>query len=474
MSFTSQVFLVFIGLFFVLHLLTLKNKQVNNVITLIASYIFYGWWDWRFLSLLIISSYIDYYCALNLEPETRQEKRRLWLFLSIGSNLTILGFFKYFSFFYTSAQALLDSIGVTISPLTLQIVLPVGISFYTFQSLSYTIDVYKGKLRPTRSLIEFLTFVAFFPQLVAGPIERATHLLPQFSRCREFNLQLATDGFRQILWGFFKKMVIADNLAMFVDPVYANPQNYSGPQLFVATVFFGFQIYCDFSAYSDIAIGLGKILGVEINMNFRSPYLSRNIQEFWRRWHISLNTWFRDYIYTPLGGSHASRFLTLRNIFIVFMISGLWHGAKWTYVLWGLYHAIVYIGYVLIAPTLHIWTVRFNQIAVQSCSILITFITVISGWVLFRAESLQDAIYIYGHMFSIFDSKKTVFTNFNLTMTVLIILLLVVEFLSRRHDHPLKLERLPAPARWSIYLSMLFVFAIFGANNKQAFIYFQF
>src|SRR6056297_941955 len=332
MLFNSLVFFLFLSIVFVLYWLFRNQLKLQNIIVLISSYIFYGWWDWRFLSLIVISSLADYFIGLWLDRSEKKTKRKLLLALSIVVNIGILGFFKYFNFFIDSAAGFLNQFGFQANPTSLQIILPVGISFYTFQTLSYSIDIYRRQIEPTKNIIAFFAFVSFFPQLVAGPIERARNLVPQFLKKRTFDPVNAGDGIRQMLWGFFKKIVIADNAAVYANEIFTNYSDHTGGTLLLGAVLFGFQIYGDFSGYSDIAIGTARLFGFDLMRNFAYPYFSRDIAEFWRRWHISLSTWFRDYIYIPLGGSRGGTLMKIRNTFIIFVISGFWHGANWTFI----------------------------------------------------------------------------------------------------------------------------------------------
>jgi len=409
MLFTSPIFLVFFTLVFALYWYagTLRRQ---NAILLIASYVFYGAWSWKFLALLWFSTLFDYACGLAIaNSETQQRKRRV-LIASVCCNLLLLGTFKYAGFFVREATELLTALGFAAHPLTLKIVLPIGISFYTFQSMSYVIDVYRGKLPAVRKLPDYALYVAFFPQLVAGPIERATHLLPQLLNERKFNSDAVRSGLALALWGLFKKLVISDNLAPWVNAVYDNPAGYSGAALSTAAIFFAFQIYCDFSGYTDCARGVARMLGIDLMLNFNLPYLSRNPVEFWRRWHISLSSWFQDYLYFPLAmhymrrGGWASKY----KAHIVSMgLIGLWHGASWTFVVFGLYWGLVLAGYLY-------WQERHASAAASGAaqgggtngslaavlSVLVTFVIVLVGWVLFRADSLTTAWYIYAHLFS--------------------------------------------------------------------------
>jgi D-alanyl-lipoteichoic acid acyltransferase DltB (MBOAT superfamily) len=348
MLFNSIDFAIFLPIVFVLYwFVANKNFKLQNFLIVAASYLFYGWWDWRFLSLILFSTIIDYTIGQKLRVEENETKRKVLLWSSILLNLGFLGFFKYYNFFLDNFITAFSFFGTEINANSLNIILPVGISFYTFQTLSYTIDVYKRKLEPTKDIIAFSAFVSFFPQLVAGPIERATNLLPQFYKKREFNYAKAVDGMRQILWGLFKKIVIADNCALYANEIFYNSSGYTGSTLFMGAIFFTFQIYCDFSGYSDIAIGTSRLFGFNLKQNFAFPYFSRDIAEFWRRWHISLSTWFRDYLYIPLGGSRGGKWNKIRNVFIIFLVSGFWHGANWTFIIWGTLNALFFLPLLL-------------------------------------------------------------------------------------------------------------------------------
>jgi D-alanyl-lipoteichoic acid acyltransferase DltB (MBOAT superfamily) len=348
MLFNSLDFAIFLPLVFVIYWFVLGKKlRLQNAFVLLASYVFYGWWDWRFLSLLVISTLVDYVVGRQMLIIKDGVKRKLLLILSLGVNLGMLGFFKYYNFFVESFTQAFTLFGQDLNPQTLKIILPVGISFYTFQTLSYSIDIYRRKLEPTRDFVAFSAFVSFFPQLVAGPIERASNLLPQFYTKRQFESSNAVDGLRQILWGLFKKMVIADRCAVFANEIFNNSADYSGFVLVLGAIFFAFQIYGDFSGYSDIAIGTARLFGFNLMQNFAFPYFSRDIAEFWRRWHISLSTWFRDYVYIPLGGSKGKAIIVLRNTLIVFVVSGFWHGANLTFIFWGLLNAIYFVPLLL-------------------------------------------------------------------------------------------------------------------------------
>lgn len=344
MLFNSLTFLIFLPTVFIIYWFFLRNTlKGRNLFLLIASYLFYGWWDYRFLSLLIISTLVDFVIALLMDKEQRDKRRKLLLTISLITNLGLLGVFKYYNFFIENWVNMWDAFGVEMHVSSWRIILPVGISFYTFQTLSYVIDVYRKQLRASNNFIQFAAYVSFFPQLVAGPIERATNLLPQFSRLHKFDYTLARSGISLIVWGFFKKVVIADNATFFVNEIFATPEAFSTPELWMGAILFGFQIYGDFSGYSDIAIGTARLFGFRLMTNFKFPYFSRDIAEFWRRWHISLSTWFRDYLYIPLGGSRGSKKMQLRNTMIIFLVSGFWHGANWTFIVWGAIHALLFL-----------------------------------------------------------------------------------------------------------------------------------
>ena len=347
MLFNSLEFLLFLPIVFLLYWFVFKKITTQNILILVSSYVFYGWWDWRFLSLILISTLIDYTIGLQLRKTSNLQRRKLLLSFSLVFNLGMLGFFKYYNFFVDSWIEAWSNIGVTMHASSLNIILPVGISFYTFQTLSYTIDIYRKKLEPTKDFIAFASFVSFFPQLVAGPIERATNLLPQFYKKRTFNYDYAVSGMKLILWGLVKKVVIADSCAILVNKIFANYQDESGLALCMGAIYFAFQIYCDFSGYSDIAIGTSRLFGFKLMRNFNYPYFSRDIAEFWRRWHISLSTWFRDYLYIPLGGSRGNKWFQLRNVFAIFLVSGFWHGANWTFIVWGGLNALFFIPLLL-------------------------------------------------------------------------------------------------------------------------------
>lgn len=473
MFFNSLDFAIFLPIVFIVYwFITNRNLKLQNFIIVLASYVFYGWWDWRFLSLIIFSTIIDYSIGIRLSKEENQLKRKILLWASVGVNLGFLGFFKYYNFFLENFISAFSFFGMEINANSLNIILPVGISFYTFQTLSYTIDVYKKKLEPTKDIIAFSAFVSFFPQLVAGPIERASHLLPQFLKNRKFDYKQASSGIKLIVWGFFKKVVIADNAAQLVNEIFKNYPNESYLSLIVGAILFAFQIYCDFSGYSDIAIGLGRILGFDLTYNFKFPYFSSNIREFWNRWHISLSSWFRDYIYIPLGGNKVSQYRVLFNTFCVFVLSGFWHGANWTFVFWGFLHALFFMPIILLRDRFP--KENFSMNIKRISFIFANFGLVCLAWVFFRAENIQDAFLYLRQIFTLTGGQNTFMkTNTYLLMTIitgvgiLVLLALELRTLMRRKDE----IQFSSIGLITIVLLILF----FGAFKNQAdFIYFQF
>lgn len=484
MLFNSIDFAIFLPVVFALYwFVTNRSLKLQNFLIVAASFFFYGWWDWRFLSLLIFSIVVDYIIGRSLLNQEDGRKRKMILWISIVTNLGFLGFFKYYNFFVENFVEAFRLFGQELNPKTLNIILPVGISFYTFQTLSYTIDVYRRKLEPTKDIVAFAAFVSFFPQLVAGPIERATNLLPQFYKKRTFEYDKAVDGLRQMLWGLFKKMVIADNCAVYVNYVFENPQEYSGSTLFLGAVFFAFQIYCDFSGYSDIAIGSARLFGFRLMRNFAFPYFSRDIAEFWRRWHISLTTWFRDYVYIPLGGSRVSKSKIVRNTFIIFLVSGFWHGANWTFIVWGALHAFLFLPLILLDKnrkyTNTVAEDRFLPNFKEALQMLITFLLVLLGWIFFRAESISQAFeYIGGilnsSLFSIpFPDIDT--QAYLKLLILLIIAFVIIEWIGRGNAYAVEKLGLnwKRAIRWSFYIFIILIIISFRGEQQQ-FIYFQF
>jgi len=472
-TFTFAVFLIIV--FAAYWSLPHEPTRARNVLLLFASYVFYGWWDWRFLSLIALSSAVDYAVAIGIERHEQRAQRAL-LGVSLCVNLGLLGVFKYYDFFIASFAVVLQQLGMRPNLTTLSLVLPVGISFYTFQTLSYTLDVYRGRMRACHDPVAFFSYVSFFPQLVAGPIERAHHLLPQFSEPKTFDQKAAMDGLSQALYGLFKKVVIADTCAHFVDLIFADYASQPPSVLVLGAVYFAFQIYGDFSGYSDIAIGIAKLFGFDLMRNFSYPYFSRDIAEFWRRWHISLSTWFRDYLYIPLGGSRGSMSLKIRNTMIVFLVSGLWHGANWTFVVWGLLNALYFLPLLVRAQNRrHLdgvaegrWRASFGE----ATSIALTFALTCLAWVFFRSPTITDAMLYLDRVFSL---QVFAMPDRYRAALPLVVLFVVFEWLQRHERNPLALERLPKTAR--IGLRYVALFAIFYARSKHEqtqFIYFQF
>ncbi|WP_179319468.1 MBOAT family O-acyltransferase [Winogradskyella helgolandensis] len=481
MLFNSIDFAIFLPIIFIIYwFIANKNLKLQNLIIVIASYIFYAWWDWRFLSLILFSSLVDYLIGLSLSKQDNDTKRKQLLWISIFVNLGFLGFFKYFNFFIDNFTSAFSLFGTEISSNSLNIILPVGISFYTFQTLSYSIDVYKRKLEPTKDIIAFFAFVSFFPQLVAGPIERATNLLPQFYKKRHFDYAKAIDGMRQILWGLFKKIVIADNCAEYANQIFNNSSDYSGSTLVLGAIFFTFQIYGDFSGYSDIAIGTSRLFGFNLKQNFATPYFSRDIAEFWRRWHISLSTWFRDYVYIPLGGSRGSLLNKIRNVFIIFLVSGFWHGANWTFIVWGALNALYFLPILLTKKNRNYLDIVAKDKRLPSLKdfwlMSFTFGLTVFAWIFFRAESLQHAIdYITGIFSgSLFNIPQSLTSDTLLTL-LLICFFIVIEWLGREGQHTLsQLCRIEKRYyRWCFYL-IICLLIFMHQGKQQEFIYFQF
>jgi alginate O-acetyltransferase complex protein AlgI len=480
MLFNSINFSIFLPIVFILYwFVTNRNLKLQNLLLLAASYFFYAFWDWRFLFLLVFSTLLDYFTGIRMSEARNRGIKKFWFWLSISVNLGFLGFFKYYNFFITSFAEAISHFGLQVNPWTLKVILPVGISFYTFHGLSYVIDIYNNKIKAERNFIDYSVFVSFFPLLVAGPIERATHLLPQIKEKRVFDYTKAVSGLRQILWGLFKKVVIADQCAEYANMIFDNSADYSGSTLLLGAVLFAFQIYGDFSGYSDIALGTARLFGIDLLRNFAFPYFSRDIAEFWRRWHISLSSWFRDYLYIPLGGSKGGTWKKVRNTFIIFLVSGFWHGANWTFIIWGFLNALY------IMPSIIFRTNRNNlDIAAQGkyfpnikevLSIVLTFSLTVFAWIFFRAENVGHAMNFIKDLFS--DSLFTIPTVKTkiLFLTPFLFLFLVVEWLGREQQFAIEKITLNKPrlVRWSFYLFITLVIFLFQ-GKEQAFIYFQF
>lgn len=478
MLFNSISFAIFLPIVFFLYWFGTKgNLRAQNILLLVSSYFFYSCWDYRFLFLLLFSTFLDYFTGLRIHQASSKVNKKVWLWISIGINLGFLGLFKYYNFFAASFAEGLSDLGFSVHPWTLHVILPVGISFYTFHGLSYVIDIYKDRIKPEKDFVEYSVFVSFFPLLVAGPIERATHLLPQIQKERKFDYSKAVDGLRQILWGLFKKIVIADGCANYANMIFNNSAEFSGSTLVLGAIFFAFQIYCDFSGYSDIALGTARLFGIELLRNFAFPYFSRDIAEFWRRWHISLSTWFRDYLYIPLGGSKGGVWMKVRNTFIIFLVSGFWHGANWTFIVWGFLNAL------FIMPSILFNTNRKNlDIVAQGryfpsireiFSMLITFSLTIIAWIFFRAESVTHALKFISGIFSqsIFSAPEVK----PYTLLLLVSLFMIIEWLGREQQYAIasfgvKWKR---PVRWSFYTILLLIIFSYSGGEQQ-FIYFQF
>jgi len=490
-QFNSLQFLIFfpivVGGYFAL------PYRYRWALLLAASYYFYMCWKAEYIVLILASTAIDYFASIQMQKSERRSTRKMWLVLSLCTNLGILFAFKYFNFFSDSARAVFDRFDIFYNVPQFDVLLPVGISFYTFQSMSYTINVYRGVQTVEKHFGIFALYVAFFPQLVAGPIERSTRLLPQLRKRIDFDYDRTVSGLQLILWGLFKKMVIADRLAHVVEQVYGNPEAYSAPALILASYFFAFQIYCDFSAYSDIAIGAARIFGYDLMQNFRRPYLATSLTNFWQRWHISLSTWFRDYVYIPLGGNRTGKLRWQVNLVIVFLLSGLWHGANWTFIVWGAFH----VSYILIGN----WTAVLRERAANltrlsryprlrtALQIVITFHLVLIAWVFFRAETLTSAIYIIRHALDVrvaLDSLRSVFESaafqetFGLDLprlifsTGLILFLLGIQCVQERADIRAHFNRAPGWLRWTIYVAGILAILNLGVIAEVPFIYFQF
>jgi len=487
MFFNSLDFAIFFPIVFVLYWIFSKNLRQRNFFILVASYFFYGFWNWKFLALIIISSFVDYFVGKHLFKEESEKKRKLLLYFSLLVNLGFLVYFKYFNFFIESFVDAFSLFGKKLEIETLNIILPVGISFYTFQTLSYTVDIYKKKFKPTNDIIAFFAFVAFFPQLVAGPIERASHLLPQFFKKYTFNYAQVKSGLLLMLWGLFKKMVIADRLAAVVNETYNNVGDYYGIEFFIATIFFAFQIYCDFSGYSDIAIGISRTMGFDLMKNFERPYFSKSITEFWRRWHISLSTWFRDYVYIPLGGSRNGKYRTYFNLFMVFFISGIWHGAAMTFVVWGAIHGIIIV---LEKATNTQRKAFFQKIKLDQSKVsgklvfmAVTFAIVCFAWIFFRANSIKDSMVIVSKIFSFSSSGKSIASEIGLNAVefyasfIFIAFMLAFEWTHKKVNLGKYLAQQHLLTRWTFYVIsaiVIIIFGIYGSFRESEFIYFQF
>jgi len=484
MLFNSINFALFLPVVLLLYWFATKgNLKLQNLLLLVSSYFFYACWDYRFLFLLIFSTLLDYFTGLKIHGAKNLHLKRFWLWLSICVNLGFLGIFKYYNFFADSFADGLSLLGYKANFASLQVILPVGISFYTFHGLSYVIDIYKNRIKPEKSFVDYSVFVSFFPLLVAGPIERATHLLPQIIKKREFDYTKAVDGLRQILWGLFKKIVIADNCAEYANTIFNNQAAYSGSTLVLGALFFTFQIYCDFSGYSDIALGTARLFGIDLLRNFAFPYFSRDIAEFWRRWHISLSSWFRDYLYIPLGGSKGGMWMKIRNTFIIFLVSGFWHGANWTFIVWGLLNAIYIMPSIIFKTNRNNLDIvargKFLPSAKDFLSIALTFSLTVFAWIFFRATSVNNAI---NYISQIFSASLFTVPEFPGMMSakitlVLVLIFFIIEFLQRSKQHALQFTSGSSLKFYSIIALnsvVLWAIVLWGASGNKTFIYFQF
>ena len=484
MLFNSVSFAIFLPVVFLLYwFATKKNLRLQNILLLVSSYFFYACWDWRFLFLLVFSTFLDYFTGMKIHDASNRKWKSIWLWISVGINLGFLGIFKYYNFFAESFADGMNMVGLQVNPAMLNFILPVGISFYTFHGLSYVIDLYKERIKPEKDFINYSVFVSFFPLLVAGPIERATHLLPQIVKPREFDYSRAADGLRQILWGLFKKIVIADNCAEYANLIFNSSSDQSGSTLLLGALFFTFQIYGDFSGYSDIALGTARLFGIELLRNFAFPYFSRDIAEFWRRWHISLSSWFRDYVYIPLGGSKGGIWMKIRNTFIIFILSGFWHGANWTYLAWGALNAFYFLPLLLAKKNrTNIETVAAGKTlpsAKELLMMLTTFALTVFAWIFFRAENIGQAFAIVSEIFSpslftapSFEGIHKAFPTF-----VLLVIFILTEWKGREQQYAIQNLGLSRTRsyRWSYYIVIMlaiYLFGNFGSNIE--FIYFQF
>jgi D-alanyl-lipoteichoic acid acyltransferase DltB (MBOAT superfamily) len=478
--FTTLTFLLFLPTVLAAYWL-LAAPRARNAVLVAASYFFYGWWDVRYAVLMAGASLVDFTAALLLERTSSPARRRLILAGSCAFSLGLLGYFKYAGFFAENAAALADALGFHLTEVELRVVLPVGISFYTFQTLSYVIDVYRRRLRATHDLLEYMAYVSFFPQLVAGPIERAGHLLPQFRSARAFDAEAARDGLRLMAWGFFKKLAVADNLALAVDAAYLSVASSDGPTLVLATVCFAFQIYCDFSAYSDIATGCARLFGIELMRNFAYPYFSRSVAEFWRRWHISLSSWFADYVYVPLGGNRRGRWRQAGNVMVTFVLSGLWHGASWNFVIWGALNGLAVLPGTLrgAGPRLGPNDVPGGERDRPAPRTLLamagTFTFICFSWIFFRAATPTDAAFVLVRLLTGPWSLESVTQAANRVGGLgMIAAFVLVEWLARRRRHPLAWPRLARPLRWAGYTAVVWLTLRLAREQAGAFIYFQF
>ncbi len=477
MFFNSFHFAVFLPIVFALYWFVLnKNKSTQNALLIVASYYFYSCWDWRFLFLLVFSTLLDYFSAIKIEESKSPITRKVWLWLCISINLGFLGVFKYYNFFAASFADMARSFGFEASPIVLKLILPVGISFYTFHGLSYIIDIYYKRIQSERNFIDYSLFVSYFPLLVAGPIERATHLLPQLKIKRDFNFEKAKEGVYQIIWGLVKKVVIADSCAVYANAIFDNYETMNSLSLILGAVYFAFQIYGDFSGYSDIALGTSKLFGIDLLKNFNYPYFSRDIAEFWRKWHISLSSWFRDYLYIPLGGSNGSTWFRVRNTFIIFLVSGFWHGANWTFIAWGLINALYFLPLLLLKrnrKNVDDFTLKLDWDSVRIVfNILITFAITCFAWIFFRSKSIHDAYVYINRMFTNlhFNSEYFKIERYNYELVYLLLFFIVIEWNNRTKIEPISGKY--SSVKIGLCVAALLALGVY--SDYKEFIYFQF
>ncbi|SHG06729.1 D-alanyl-lipoteichoic acid acyltransferase DltB, MBOAT superfamily [Flavobacterium segetis] len=477
MFFNSLSFAIFLPIVFVLYWFVFnKNKSTQNAILIIASYYFYSCWDWRFLFLLVFSTFLDYYTGIQIEKAKKDGVRKFWFWLSITINLGFLGVFKYYNFFADSFSTMLNGFGLQTSPLLLNVILPVGISFYTFHGLSYVIDIYLKRIKAEYNFIDYSLFVSYFPLLVAGPIERATHLLPQVKVKRNFDFQKAKEGVFQFTWGLVKKVVIADTCATYANAIFDNHESMNSLSLALGAVYFAFQIYGDFSGYSDMALGMSKLFGIDLLRNFNYPYFSRDIAEFWRRWHISLSSWFRDYLYIPLGGSNGGMPMKIRNTFIIFLVSGFWHGANWTFIAWGFINALYFLPLLLLKTNrsnMEMVSLSWNFSSVRVFfNILSTFALTCLAWIFFRAKSIGDAFDYIKRLFTdlSFDSQYLENERYNYELVLLIFAFIAVEWNFKHQVEPISGKN-----SWlKLSFCLIAIVALGTFSDYKEFIYFQF
>ncbi|OAB27862.1 D-alanyl-lipoteichoic acid acyltransferase DltB, MBOAT superfamily [Flavobacterium fryxellicola] len=477
MFFNSFAFALFLPIVFILYWFVFnKNKSTQNLLLIVASYYFYSCWDWRFLFLLVFSTFLDYYTGIQIEKAKKASLRKFWFWLSISINLGFLGLFKYYNFFADSFSNLLNGFGLQTSPLLLNLILPVGISFYTFHGLSYVIDIYLKRIKAEYNFIDYSLFVSYFPLLVAGPIERATHLLPQVKVKRSFDFQKAKEGVFQFVWGLVKKVVIADTCATYANGIFDNYEAMNSLSLLLGAVYFAFQIYGDFSGYSDMALGMSKLFGIDLLRNFNYPYFSRDIAEFWRRWHISLSSWFKDYLYIPLGGSSGGMAMKIRNTFVIFLVSGFWHGANWTFIAWGFINALYFLPLLLLKrnrSNMETVSLYWDFASVRVFfSMLSTFALTCLAWIFFRAKTIEDAFEYIKRMFidGRFLSQYLENERYNYELLLLIAVFIVVEWHSRTHVEPIS-----GKYSWlKLGLCLIAIIALGTYSDYKEFIYFQF